>query len=101
MYKSIGMDEFYQKVQREELAIVDVRETDEFAFGHIPNATNAPLSEFNLHLDSFQPDKEYYIICQSGGRSAMASEFLGNNGYTVTNVLGGMSAWKGALDGNM
>lgn len=97
MFSSIGADEFYQKSKNEELTIVDVREADEFERGHIPSAKTLPLSGLGLHIDQLTKDEKYYIICQSGGRSAMACEFLSSEGYEVVNVMAGMSAWKGEL----
>ncbi|GAA0483095.1 rhodanese-like domain-containing protein [Alkalibacterium indicireducens] len=44
MYRSVSMDEFGQKQKRENLNIIDVREADEFAAGHIPGAVSMPLS---------------------------------------------------------
>ncbi|WP_346024535.1 rhodanese-like domain-containing protein [Alkalibacterium indicireducens] len=43
-------------------------------------------------------DKEYHVICLSGGRSSMVCDFLGNQGYDVVNVMGGMSAWRGDIE---
>ncbi|GEK88670.1 rhodanese-like domain-containing protein [Alkalibacterium putridalgicola] len=98
MYNSISMDEFGQKQRKEDINIIDVRETGEFASGHIPGAVNVPLSEFAQHLDKIDKDKDYYVLCLSGARSSVACDFLGNNGYTVTNVMGGMSAWRGDIE---
>lgn len=95
MFNSIGADEFYQKSKTESLTIVDVRETDEFERGHIPSSKTLPLSELEQHIDQINKDGKYYVICQSGGRSAMACDFLSSKGYEVVNVMGGMSAWKG------
>lgn len=75
--------------------IIDVRETDEFAAGHVPGATNIPLSQIVARHQEI-PDGAY-IICQTGSRSAMATEFLNQNGHHVINVLGGTSAWPEAL----
>lgn len=97
MYSSIGSDEFYQKEKSKKLAIVDVREVDEFENGHISQAQNSPLSVLDQGLDALDKNQQYYIICQSGGRSAMACEFLSSKGYDVVNVMGGMSAWKGEI----
>lgn len=98
MYKSISMDEFQQKQKKEEINIIDVRERGEFISGHIPKAINTPLSDFGQHLDKIDKDKENYIICQSGSRSSVASDYLGNNGYNVTNIMGGMSVWRGEIE---
>ena len=97
MYNTISNDEFYQKEKKEKLAILVVREVDEFANGHIPEATNLPLSELGARFEELDKDQNYYVICHSGARSANASNFLSQQGYQVTNVLGGMSAWKGDI----
>lgn len=95
MYKSISNDEFYQKEKKEPLDILDVRENYEYDNGHIPEAVNLPLSELGSRFYELDKSKNYYVICHSGARSANASEFLSAQGYQVTNVMGGMSAWRG------
>lgn len=93
MFNSMSMpefDEYYRK--NDTINLIDVREVDEYESGHIPTAKNMPLSEFPVELDK---EKTYYVICQSGGRSTTACQYLANNGYDVVNVMGGMSAWKG------
>lgn len=98
MYRSVSMDEFGQKQKRENLNIIDVREADEFAAGHIPGAVSMPLSGLEQEFEPLKKDKEYHVICLSGGRSSMACDFLGNQGYDVVNVMGGMSAWRGDIE---
>lgn len=98
MFQSISSDEFYQKEKSQQLAILDVREVDEFQNGHIPSAQNSPLSELDTHFSELDSDTAYYVICHSGGRSANACLFLAENGFDVTNVMGGMSVWKGAIE---
>jgi len=69
MIKAISMDEFTQKEKREPLEILDVREVDEFAQGHIKTAQNLPLSELTEQISDLEKDKNYYVICHSGARS--------------------------------
>lgn len=93
MFNSISMPEFDERYRKnKDIHIIDVREDDEFESGHIPGAKSLPLSQFPMELDK---DKSYYVVCQSGGRSSMACQLLAQNGYDVTNVMGGMSAWRG------
>ncbi|HFI0465201.1 TPA: rhodanese-like domain-containing protein [Streptococcus suis] len=75
--------------------LLDVREVDEFASGHIPEAINQPLSQ----IDQFKGDKNkhYLIICQSGMRSQRATDYLTSQGYQAVNVQGGMNAWTGDI----
>jgi len=49
-------------------------------------------------LDELDKAKPYIIICRSGGRSGRASAFLDEEGYDVTNMVGGMLEWAGATE---
>lgn len=75
--------------------VVDVREPDEWAQGHIGHASLVPLATVPGHLDAFDGDPTY-VVCRSGGRSAQACDFLRNQGHRVVNVTGGMIAWAAA-----
>lgn len=81
-----------------EMKIIDVRESFEHQNGVIPNALLMPLSQFNDYIPQISKDIHYYVICESGARSFNVCQFLSENGYNVTNVMGGMSAYRGALD---
>ncbi|MCU9533766.1 rhodanese-like domain-containing protein [Streptococcus sp. CSL10205-OR2] len=98
MIKSISMKDFQELYHQNPLNLVDVREPDEYDSGHIPGAQNLPLSDFQSTYQTLDPKKDYYIVCQSGSRSQMASQFLTAKGYHVTNVEGGTSAWPENLE---
>lgn len=73
--------------------LIDVREADEFASGHVPWAVNMPLSELVARVHEI-PDGPVNIICQSGGRSARAAEYLEQqHGRQAMNVTGGTGQW--------
>lgn len=94
--KSISTDELNDKVEAgDELHIIDVRETDEVETGMIPGAKHIPLGELPERTGELDPDKQYYLVCQAGGRSAKAAEHLESNGFHSVNVDGGMSSWRG------
>ncbi|MGO3779231.1 MAG: rhodanese-like domain-containing protein [Enterococcus viikkiensis] len=97
MIKTIAMSTFYPLSQKEPLTILDVREPEEFFSGHVPTAENFPLSQLGEHSQLLDQAKEYYVICQSGARSARACTFLAAKGYDVINVEGGTSAWPSEL----
>lgn len=91
--------EVQQRLQQgEKLNIIDVRETYEVATGKIPSATNIPLGLIEFRMNELDKNKEYLIICASGGRSASAAQFLTNQGYNVTNIHGGMMSWRGPVE---
>ncbi|PPF91253.1 sulfurtransferase [Clavibacter michiganensis] len=73
--------------------IVDVREADEYAAGHARSAVNVPLSMLDARVDEIPIDRPVHVICQSGGRSARATEALTAQGIDAVNVAGGTSAW--------
>lgn len=86
-------------INRDQAKVIDVRQPDEFASGHLPDALNIPLSELaNRHpeLESF---KEFPLLvyCASGGRSSRACAELNKYGYNkLHNLSGGVSAWQQA-----
>lgn len=83
--------------QKHNVALIDVREVDEYTSGHVPGAINMPLSSFVHHYQELDNDKEYHVICQSGARSARAVAFLESKGYSAVSVEGGTQAWDEAL----
>lgn len=98
MLTNISMADFYEKYQNEHLDLIDVREVHEFQAGHAPGAKNLPLSTLEQGYKELTSDQEYYIICQGGGRSASACQFLKAQGLAVTNVEGGMNQWPGDVE---
>ncbi len=74
--------------------LIDVREPHEHAVANIPGARLIPLATLAERIDSLPRDSEIYIHCKSGGRSARATRFLLDRGFTrVKNVSGGIDAW--------
>lgn len=77
--------------------VVDVRETDEFAQGHIPGAVNMPLSTFRPSELPDSQGKMLVLNCLGGKRSAMALEKCGGAQAAVdTHLAGGFVAWQSA-----
>ena len=82
-----------------DLLILDVRTQGEYDAEHICNATLIPLDELQSRLNELYPynNTEIIVYCQSGFRSANASQILDINGFMkVYNIEGGISAWKSA-----
>ncbi len=77
--------------------VVDVREADEFASGHIPGAVNVPLSDFQPSKLPSAPGKTLVLNCLGGKRSAMALDKCGVAQEAVdTHLAGGFGAWQAA-----
>lgn len=80
------------------IALIDVREADEYAAGHVPGAVNLPLSDFENGLQTLDKSQTYHLICRSGARSARAVAFMEEQGYDAINVEGGTLAWDEGLE---
>ncbi|UJP11713.1 rhodanese-like domain-containing protein [Microbacterium sp. KUDC0406] len=76
-----------------ETPLIDVRERDEFAGGHVPGAVNLPMSELGDRLEEL-PTEAFHVICEMGGRSARVVQALEARGYDATNVDGGTAEWR-------
>jgi rhodanese-related sulfurtransferase len=73
--------------------LLDVREDDEWAAGHVPEATHIPLGQLGAHTADIPQDQQIYVICRSGARSATATQALNGAGWQAVNVAGGMQDW--------
>ena len=70
--------------------LLDVREEYEYQEGHVKGAVNLPLREILSQKDSLPKDKDIYVYCRSGHRSADAVNFLKSLGFEkVHNIEGG------------
>jgi rhodanese-related sulfurtransferase len=76
--------------------LLDVREPEEWEAGHAPGARHVPLGQLPDRLDELAGDERVVVICRSGGRSALATEWLTAAGVDAANLLGGMQAWAQA-----
>jgi len=77
-------------LQRFGCPVVDVREPDEFADGHIPGAVNIPLPQLRSRLSELPKDREIHVICRSAQRAYYATRILLQNGFKAKNISGGM-----------
>jgi rhodanese-related sulfurtransferase len=73
--------------------LLDVREDDEWTAGHAPDAVHVRLGELNVRSEEIPRDREVYVICRSGARSAYAAQALTGAGWTTVNVADGMTGW--------
>lgn len=93
---AISTSDLSVALKTKKMQLIDVRETSEYASGHIKGSRNIPLGQ----ISSFTaPNKgvRVAVICQSGMRSRRAYKILKKKGLDVVNVNGGMMAWKGKM----
>lgn len=77
--------------------VLDVREQNEFASGHIPKAINIPEERLHDGASIALHDKKspIYVYCKNGHRGAVATRLLRSMGYKhALNIIGGLSAWQ-------
>jgi rhodanese-related sulfurtransferase len=99
MIQTINNEQLEKGIGQPGIAIVDVRQPEEYAARHIPGAILAPHTDIEVHLGDLPRDKDLYVHCEVGGRSKYVCEALEASGFTrVFNVVPGMSAWRGVVE---
>ena len=84
-------------LDRNEILLVDVRETSEYEAEHIAGALLLPLSSFDAEFFPTLPGKKIVLHCAVGKRSEAAGKMLLNEGHAeIIHMTGGMDAWKAA-----
>lgn len=79
--------------------IIDVRTAEEYKEFHIPGAKLIPLQELGRRFKEVPQNRDVYIICKSGNRSAEGTIWLLKKGLDrVYNITGGMNKWKGPVE---
>jgi rhodanese-related sulfurtransferase len=81
------------------LVILDVRTPAEFAAGHLANALDVDVraATFAADIAKLDPKVPYFVYCHSGNRSATASTYLEQHGFTtIFELQGGITAWQAA-----
>jgi rhodanese-related sulfurtransferase/TusA-related sulfurtransferase len=95
--KIISNEEILQLMQENRNTIIlDVRETAEYAFNHIPAARSLPIGELEQHMGELDKESQIFVVCRTGSRSDLAAQKLTAAGFErVFNVVPGMSQWNG------
>jgi hydroxyacylglutathione hydrolase len=89
----ITAEEFATKVKIGEDKVVDIRKQTEYSAEHVEESYSRPLAEINDWIKDINPDEHFYMHCQSGYRSMIASSILQSRGYrNFTEVAGGFKA---------
>lgn len=81
-----------------DLKVVDVRTEQEVAGGHIEGVLWIPVDQLEQRSREIPKQGQVMVVCAAGGRSAAACDYLSTRGWSnVTNVIGGMSAYRGKM----
>lgn len=93
------MDELLRRIgaRANDFVILDVREKDAFAAGHVPGAVHLPRGQLELRVNEALPDPsvEILTVCEFGKVSTLAAATLRQLGFTRATALdGGMAAWR-------
>jgi sulfur-carrier protein adenylyltransferase/sulfurtransferase len=95
--KQVDIDEARRMMEQPGVVVIDVRESDEWRQGHLPNAIGLPRGFLELRIEEKVPDRKTPVIlhCASGTRSLLAARALREMGYeNLYNMVGGFNAWK-------
>jgi rhodanese-related sulfurtransferase len=100
---NLSQEDWLTQFEADENAIIlDVRTQDECYDGIIPNALNIDIYKgqgFIYEVDALDKNKNYYVYCKAGGRSAQACEIMNQLGFAKTyNLMGGFMQWKGEVE---
>lgn len=95
VYMKISAEDAKEIMDTKDFVLIDVREEDEYAQGHIEGAILIPYGEIEERAESELTDKEQTILiyCRSGRRSAIAAQSLAELGYTDVRDFGGIMDW--------
>ncbi|NCU02650.1 MAG: rhodanese-like domain-containing protein [Chitinophagaceae bacterium] len=90
-----------KKLNRKKVVVLDVRTTQEFNEGHLPNAVHIDVMDsvaFVQQISKLKKGKTYLVYCKSGRRSSKAATIMEQQGFRhIWNMEGGITAWKGTI----
>ena len=87
--------DFKKLIQNEKLNVFDLRKSDEYSSGYIPNAQNIPLNFLNKKINSFRLNETFYTHCAGGYRSMIAASILKSKGiHNFKDIKGGFNALR-------
>lgn len=98
--KDLNQTQWREQLAKDDNAIIlDVRTEQELEEGYIPNATHLNIMNAGAFMDGanqLDKDKNYYVYCRAGSRSAQACMIMESIGFKNTyNLIGGFSEWEG------
>ncbi len=99
LFKKADINEGFREFRKQKRAmLIDVRDRDEYAAGHLQGARNIPLGSIDKATSAIQ-DREMplYVYCLSGSRSRKAVSALQKAGYKNVKNIGGIEDYRGKI----
>ena len=92
---AVGLHELTRMVNADEAVVLDIRDSKDFAEGHIVNAINIPFSKVAGRVSELNKYKESTIILvdKMGQHTGSVGKQLSREGYTVKRLRGGVTEW--------
>ena len=92
---TLSAPQLKEKIAKNEVTVVDVREPHEWQEGFIKGAKRVFFGELEEKASSLPTDKPFAVICSAGNRSSIGASILERKGFkNIHNVLGGITAWQ-------
>jgi len=102
MVEEISPEEVREKLRDANAQIVDIRQPDSFAAGHIPGAINVPMSELPSRVDDIEWGDDVTVVCPVGESSIQAARLIGSfegaDADAVKSMSGGYQEWGYELE---
>jgi rhodanese-related sulfurtransferase len=83
----------HQRMQQDDLLLIDVREDYEWEAGRVPGSQHIELERIASDAQTITSDRPVAFICLMGARSGMVAQAFRRAGYDAYNVDGGFAAW--------
>jgi rhodanese-related sulfurtransferase len=84
----------WEELTSADALLIDVRQPEEFAAGHIEGAINLPLPQLHSRLGELPHNREIWLNCGIGQRSYYALRILLQHGFKARNLSGGFTTYK-------
>lgn len=100
--RDLNNEQFKAMMADSNVVVVDVRTSDEYQAGHIPNTTlhiDYYKGDFKEQVSKLDTSKTYILYCRSGYRSGKSIAIFKNLGFTSVHHLdGGITKWNGSIE---
>lgn len=95
-FRSLDVETFAKFIEKDDVYLVDVRTSDEYSAGHLPDVDrnlDVRSATFFKDYQSLPKDKTIALYCKGGGRSKQVAGVLAGNGYKVVELSVGYDGW--------